>query len=419
MTKLVVMGQGYVGLPMALRAAETGISVTGFDSNDAVATALAAGRSHIGDVTDEELAQGLATGYTATSDPGCLAEADVIIVCVPTPLGEGGGPDLKAVKLAADLIGALVKPGTLCILESTTYPGTTEEIFAPRVRTDRLTVGETVFVAFSPERINPGQTTYLVRNTPKVVGGLTPECTRRAAEFYGRFVDAVVSAKGAKEAEMAKLLENTFRHVNIALVNEMVRFSHELDIDLWNAIDCAETKPFGFMAFRPGPGVGGHCIPVDPSYLSHRVKAMLGYSFRMVELAEEVNTAAPQYVVDRVADELNKRRQSVNGAKILLLGVTYKPNVADLREAPAIPIATRLLTLGADVWFHDPHVSKWDVAGRTIEPVADPYAAAAAADLVVLLQPHATYDLAALADSGAHVFDSCGAMRPGGRIVRL
>jgi len=418
-TKLVVMGQGYVGLPMALRAAATGIAVTGFDSNDAVAVALTSGRSHIGDVSDEDLARGLATGYTATSDPRCLAEADVIIVCVPTPLGEGGGPDLTAVKLAAELIGALVTPGTLCILESTTYPGTTEEIFAPRVATDRLTVGETVFVAFSPERINPGQSTYLVRNTPKVVGGLTPECTRRAAEFYGRFVDTVVSAKGAREAEMAKLLENTFRHVNIALVNEMIRFSHELDIDLWNAIDCAETKPFGFMAFRPGPGVGGHCIPVDPSYLSHRVKAVLGYSFRMVELAEEVNTAAPQYVVERVILELNKRRQSVNGAKILLLGITYKPDVADLRETPATPIATRLLTLGADVWFHDPHVSTWDVAGRALEPVADPYAAAAAADLVVLLQPHATYDLNALADTGAHVFDSCGAMRPGGRIVRL
>jgi UDP-N-acetyl-D-glucosamine dehydrogenase len=418
-TQLVVMGQGYVGLPMALRAAETGIAVTGFDTNAAVTEALAAGRSHIGDVTQDELSRGLATSYTPTSDPRCLDEADVIIVCVPTPLGEGGGPDLRAVQGAADLIGTHVRPGTLCILESTTYPGTTEEVFAPRVCTDRLTVGESVFVAFSPERINPGQSDFLVRNTPKVVGGLTPECTRRAAEFYGRFVDTVVSAKGAREAEMAKLLENTFRHVNIALVNEMIRFSHELDIDLWNAIDCAETKPFGFMAFRPGPGVGGHCIPVDPSYLSHRVKAVLGYSFRMVELAEEVNTAAPQYVVERVILELNKRRQSVNGAKILLLGITYKPDVADLRETPATPIATRLLTLGADVWFHDPHVSTWDVAGRALRPVADPYTAAAAADIVVLLQPHATYDLDALADLGAHVFDSCGAMRPGGRIVRL
>jgi UDP-N-acetyl-D-glucosamine dehydrogenase len=207
--------------------------------------------------------------------------------------------------------------------------------------------------------------------------------------------------------------------VNIALVNEMIRFSHELDIDLWNAIDCAETKPFGFMAFRPGPGVGGHCIPVDPSYLSHRVKAVLGYAFRMVELAEEVNSAAPHYVVDRVAAELNRRRLSVNGARILLLGITYKPNVADLRETPAEPIATRLLELGADVQFHDPFVSTWNLGGRRLETVVDPYTAASAADQVVLLQPHATYDLVELANTGARVFDSCGAMVPGGHIVRL
>jgi nucleotide sugar dehydrogenase len=413
------MGQGYVGLPMALRAAETGIEVIGFDTNPVVAEALVAGRSHIGDISDADLARGLIAGYTATADPQCLSEADVIIVCVPTPLGEDGGPDLGAVRGAASMIGARVRPGTLCILESTTYPGTTEEVFAPRVCSDRLKVGESVFVAFSPERINPGQTAYLVKNTPKVVGGLTPECTRRAAEFYGQFVDTVVSAKGAKEAEMAKLLENTFRHVNIALVNEMVRFSHELDIDLWNAIDCAETKPFGFMAFRPGPGVGGHCIPVDPSYLSHRVKAMLGYSFRMVELAEEVNAAAPQYVVDRVAGQLNDRRQSMKGARILLLGVTYKPNVADLRETPAQPIAARLLKLGADVQFHDPLVSTWNVGDVVLESVPDPYTAAAAADLVVLLQPHAAYDFARLVGTGAQVFDSCGALRPAANVVRL
>jgi nucleotide sugar dehydrogenase len=413
------MGQGYVGLPMALRAAETGIEVVGFDTNPVVAQALIAGHSHIGDISDEDLRRGLAAGYTASADPQCLAEADVIIVCVPTPLGEGGGPDLGAVRGAAAMIGEWVRPGTLCILESTTYPGTTEEIFAPRVCSDRLKVGETVFVAFSPERINPGQTAYLVKNTPKVVGGLTPECTRRAAEFYGRFVDTVVSAKGAKEAEMAKLLENTFRHVNIALVNEMVRFSHELDIDLWNAIDCAETKPFGFMAFRPGPGVGGHCIPVDPSYLSHRVKAKLGYSFRMVELAEEVNAAAPQYVVDRVADQLNERRQSMNGARILLLGITYKPNVADLRETPAHPIAARLLKLGADLQFHDPLVATWTVGDVTLESVTDPYVSAVAADLVVLLQPHAAYDLERLVGTGAQVFDSCGALRPAANVVRL
>ena len=413
------MGQGYVGLPMALRAAETGMTVTGFDTNTSVTAALQAGESHIGDVGPDQLAAGLANGYRATSDPACLAEADVVLVCVPTPLGPGGGPDLGAVESAADLIGARVRPGTLCVLESTTYPGTTEEVFAPRVCGDRLVVGSSVHIAFSPERINPGQTEYGVRNTPKVVGGLTPECTSRATEFYRRFVDQVVSAKGAKEAEMAKLLENTFRHVNIALVNEMVRFSRELDIDLWDAIDCAETKPFGFMAFRPGPGVGGHCIPVDPSYLSHRVRALLGYSFRMVELAEEVNHAAPLYVAQRVADELNRRALSVRGSNVLLLGVTYKPDVADLRETPAAPLAARLIQQGARITYHDPLVTGWTAGGAEVESVPDPYAAAAGADLVVLLQAHAAYDLGRLVATGARLLDTRGVLNVGGTVTRL
>lgn len=416
---LVVMGQGYVGLPMALRAAETGIRVTGFDTNETTAAALRSGVSHIGDVSDADLAAGLARGYTATSDPGCIAEADVVIVCVPTPLSADGGPDLAAVIAAADLIGERIRPGVLCVLESTTYPGTTEEVFAPRVAGDRLVVGESVHIAFSPERINPGQTEYGVRNTPKVVGGITPACTERAAAFYERFVDEVVRAKGAREAEMAKLLENTFRHVNIALVNEMVRFSRELGIDLWNAIDCAATKPFGFMAFRPGPGVGGHCIPVDPAYLSHRVRAVLGYSFRMVELAEEVNSAAPIYVAQRAAEALNERALAVNGARILLLGVTYKPDVADLRQTPAEPLAARLLEQGADVSYHDPLVSCWTVEGRELCAEADPYGAAVAADLVVLLQPHRAYDLARLEATGAHILDTRGVLPARGTTTRL
>jgi nucleotide sugar dehydrogenase len=413
------MGQGYVGLPMALRAAETGIRVTGFDTNESTVAALQAGTSHIGDVSDADLAVGLANGYTATSDPDCIADADVVIVCVPTPLSPDGGPDLAAVTAAADLIGARVRPGALCVLESTTYPGTTEEVFAPRVAGARLVVGTSVHIAFSPERINPGQTSFGVRNTPKVVGGITPACTERAAAFYERFVDQVVRAKGAREAEMAKLLENTFRHVNIALVNEMVRFSRELGIDLWDAIDCAETKPFGFMAFRPGPGVGGHCIPVDPAYLSHRVRAVLGYSFRMVELAEEVNSAAPLYVAQRVAEALNERRLAVNGSRVLLLGVTYKPDVADLRETPAEPLAARLLQQGALVDYHDPLVSGWTVDGRELPVAADPYAAAVAADLVVLLQAHSAYDLERLEATGAHILDTRGVLPARGTITRL
>ncbi len=418
---LVVVGQGYVGLPMALRAAETGLRVIGLDTNAATVAALNAGTSHIGDIPDDELRRGLAGGYRATTDAGCIAEADTVVVCVPTPLAPEGGPDLGAVEGAARAIGAHVTPGTLVVLESTTYPGTTDEIFAPLVLTDRYTVGVDLNIAFSPERIDPGNTTYGVRNTPKVVGGVTPECTRRARDFYGAFIDTVVEAKGAREAEMAKLLENTFRHVNIALVNEMVRFSQELDIDLWDAIDCAETKPFGFMAFRPGPGVGGHCIPVDPSYLSHRVKAKLGYAFRMVELAEEINHAAPDYVAARVRDMLNDASLPVRGSTVLLLGVTYKPDVADCRESPADPLAVRLRSWGADVRYHDPFVPVWHPHGsdEVFHREGDLGAAVAAADAVVLLQAHARYDLEALADSGAVVLDTRGRLTPSKVVARL
>ena len=409
---LVVVGQGYVGLPMALRAAESGLKVYGLDTNGATVERLNAGRSHIDDVSDEELGRGLAAGFEATTDPAVVAGADVVLVCVPTPLAEEGGPDLGPVRKAAEAIGAHVTPGTLAILESTTYPGTTEEVFAPLLTAGGLAVGRDLFVAFSPERIDPGNERYGVRNTPKVVGGLTEECTRRAAEFYGRFVDTVVEAKGAREAEMSKLIENTFRHVNIALVNEMLRFSHELDIDLWNAIDCAETKPFGYMAFRPGPGVGGHCIPVDPSYLSHRVKAQLGYSFRMVELAEEINTAAPLYVANRLRDLLNDRGLPVRGSKVLILGVTYKANISDCRESPADPLAKQLLAWGADLSYHDPFVPRWHPHGvdATLDVVPDLEQATRAADVVVLLQTHADYQLDELAEASSLLLDTRGVL---------
>ena len=418
---LVVVGQGYVGLPMALRAAEVGLKVHGLDTNSRTVAALNAGVSHIDDVSDADLAAGLANGYEATDDPACIENADVVVVCVPTPLAPEGGPDLRPVEGAAEAIGEHLSPGTLVILESTTYPGTTEEIFAPLVTRGRFEIGSDVFIAFSPERIDPSNKTFGVRNTPKVVGGMTPECTHRAREFYGLFIDTVVEARGAKEAEMAKLLENTFRHVNIALVNEMLRFSQELDIDLWDAIDCAETKPFGFMAFRPGPGVGGHCIPVDPSYLSHRVKAKLGYAFRMVELAEEINHAAPGYVASRVWSLLNDHGKAVNGAKVLLLGVTYKPDIADCRESPADPLAGRLLSWGADLSYHDPFVPRWSPRGADAElaSASDLDAAVAAADVVVLLQPHAQYDLDRLAAVGSPLLDTRGVIDRAEAVHRL
>lgn len=412
MTRLVVVGQGYVGLPMALRAAEVGIDVVGLDTNSAVVADLNAGRSHIDDVSDDDLRAGLARGYVASDDPAQIAQADVVIVCVPTPLAADGGPDLGPVESAARTIGEHVRPGTLVVLESTTYPGTTEEVFAPLVLASGLRLGEDVHIAFSPERVDPGNTRYGVRNTPKVVGGLTPACTAAAKEFYSRFIDTVVEAKSAREAEMAKLIENTFRHVNIALVNEMVRFCHELDIDLWDAIDCAATKPFGFMPFRPGPGVGGHCIPIDPSYLSHRVKARLGYAFRMVELAEEINHAAPEYVARRVWEALNDRRIAVNGAKVLLLGITYKENISDRRESPADPIARRLRSWGAEVSYHDPFVPTWNLGTEggsvALASAADAYDAAAQADVVVLLQAHSAYDLERLAEAAPVLLDTRG-----------
>lgn len=421
MSTLLVVGQGYVGLPMALRAVEKGFDVIGLDLNVKTVADLNAGVSHIDDVSDADVAAALAKSYRATTDPADISAADVVVVCVPTPLSDEGGPDLRAVQGAARSIGEHVKPGALVILESTTYPGTTDEVFAPLVTRGELVVGEDVFIAFSPERIDPGNPTYGVANTPKVVGGMTPECTKRACDFYAAFIDTVVPVKGTKEAETAKLLENTFRHVNIALVNEMVRFCQDLDIDLWESIDAASTKPFGFMAFRPGPGVGGHCIPVDPSYLSHRVKAKLGYAFRMVELAEEINEAAPGYVAQRVWRILNEAKKSVNGAKVLLLGVTYKPNIADTRESPAVPLANQLLGWGADVRFADPFVSTWDARGLNGSLVAQDDVAAAAkeADVVVLLQPHKGFDLEAIVTAGTPVLDTRGVIETRENVTRL
>lgn len=418
---LVVIGQGYVGLPMALRAAEVGIVVVGLDTNAAIVDRLNAGHSHIGDVTDDALAAGLAGGYSASVDPTVIASADVVIVCVPTPLSADGGPDLRLVENAARTIGDNLTSNTLVILESTTYPGTTEEIFAPLVLRGDFRLGTDIHIAFSPERVDPGNVQYGVRNTPKIVGGLTPDCTKAAQMFYAQFIDTVVPAKTAKEAEMAKIIENTFRHVNIALVNEMVRFCEELDIDLWDAIDCAETKPFGYMAFRPGPGVGGHCIPIDPSYLSHRVRAKLGYAFRMVELAEEINHAAPLYVATRAWQALNERRIAMNGAYILLLGVTYKPNISDLRETPALALYERLTQWGANVRYHDPYVPAWRPAPRygSLTSVENVYKEAAAADIVILLQPHLEYDLEAVAAQSSLLLDTRGRVELAANVMRL
>jgi nucleotide sugar dehydrogenase len=305
-------------------------------------------------------------------------------------------------------VAAHLRAGTLVVLESTTYPGTTDELLKPQLEAGGLRVGRDVFLAFSPERIDPGNPAFGFRNTPKVVGGVTPECTRRAADFYSRIVDTVVTAAGTREAEMAKLLENTYRHVNIALVNEMVRFCHELDIDLWDVIRCASSKPFGFQPFYPGPGVGGHCIPIDPNYLSYRVQAQLGYPFRFVELAQEINEGMPGYVARRVQDLLNDRGRALKGANVLLLGVTYKPDISDQRESPAVPVAAKIAARGGVVSFHDPHVSAWRVDGEELKRVPELDAALRDCDVAVLLQAHASYDLPALAAAAPLVLDTRG-----------
>jgi len=405
---VLVIGLGYVGLPLAVQAARAGFRVTGFDTSIAITRALNAGRSHVGDVTGDEVAAAREQGFAATADPADLKPQDVIVICVPTPLSEADGPDLSAVRAAAQTAGRLLRPGTLVSLESTTYPGTTDEIVRPLLeKASGLAAGVDFALVFSPERIDPGNPEYGLSNTPKIVGGITAACTEAAAAFYGRICEQVVRAASAREAEMAKLLENTYRHVNIALVNEMAIFCRELDIDLHDAIRCAATKPFGFQPFYPGPGVGGHCIPIDPNYLSYKVRT-LGYPFRFVELAQEINSRMPGYVTERAAELLNRGARPVNGARVLLLGVTYKKDIADQRESPARPIARKLRARGADVAYHDPYVPAWQVDGQDVPRAGDLAAAVAAADLVILLQAHQDYDLPQLAATARLLLDTRG-----------
>jgi UDP-N-acetyl-D-glucosamine dehydrogenase len=416
---VVVIGLGYVGLPLAIQAVRSGFRVTGLDTSERIVTGLMAGRSHVDDVTDAEIAEILAAGFRATADETQVGTADVVVMCVPTPLSEADGPDLSAVRAATATAGRLVKAGTLVSLESTTYPGTTEEIVRPVLeKASGLTAGIDFFLAFSPERIDPGNPVYGFANTPKIVGGLTPACTDAAEAFYAQICDQVIRAKSSREAEMAKLLENTYRHVNIALVNEMAIFCRELDVDLWDAIRCAATKPFGFQPFYPGPGVGGHCIPIDPNYLSYKVRT-LGYPFRFVELAQEINGRMPGYVTDRAAELLNRHAKAVNGAKVLLLGVTYKRDIADQRESPSQPLARKLLARGAVVSYHDPHVPDWQVDGRPIARADDLDAALADADLVILLQAHREYEPAELAAAARLLLDTRGIVPAGPHVEAL
>ena len=405
---LLVIGLGYVGLPLVREATNVGLNVVGYDIGQGVVDLLNDGRSHVDDISESDVQKMLAAGFRATSDETAVGDPDTVVICVPTPLSEADGPDLTAVRAASETAGRLLRKGMLVVLESTTYPGTTDELVRPILeKASGLNAEVDFYLAFSPERIDPGNPVYGLRNTPKVVGGLTPDATAAAARFYGKVCDQVVEAKGPREAEMAKLLENTYRHVNIALVNEMAVFCHELGVDLWDSIRCAATKPFGFQAFYPGPGVGGHCIPIDPNYLSYKVRT-LGYPFRFVELAQEINSRMPGYVVDRAAELLNRHAKPLNGANVLLLGVTYKQDIADQRESPAQPIARRLLARGAVLSYHDPHVPAWAIDGRPVRRVTDLDTDIVTADVVILLQNHSEYDLPQLAASAKLFLDTRG-----------
>lgn len=407
---VAILGQGYVGLPLAHAASTAGLRVLGVDTNAKTVDSLNAGSSHIDDLANADIQTMLSKGYSATTDATQLKDYDVVVICVPTPLGEAGAPDLTAVRAATKTAAENISADTLVILESTTYPGTTEEVCLPILEQySGLKVGENLFVSFSPERVDPGSKIFGIKNTPKLIGGITPESTQRTAEFYSVFVDEVVPMSGAKEAETAKLLENTFRHVNIALVNEMAKVCHELGIDIWEVIRGAETKPFGFMKFTPGAGVGGHCIPIDPNYLSYEVRRKLGYPLRFVELAQEINNSMPKYVVNRVDELLNVKAKSMRNAKVLLLGVTYKAGIADQRQSPAIPVAEELIQRGASLKYHDPFVEKWTVSPtRAYDRVHDLKRAVEESDIVVLLQKHPEYDVAEIDRLAEDLLDTCG-----------
>lgn len=411
MENLVVIGQGYVGLPLSEAASKAGLKVTGLDVSHEIVDDLNAGSSHVEDISNDDLKRMLENGYSATADSSIIQGADVVVICVPTPLGDAGRPDLSAVEAATNAVAKNLQRKSLVILESTTYPGTTEELLQPVLEANGRKLDSDFYLAFSPERIDPGNTTYRLENTPKVVGGATEQSGDLAVSFYSEFIDEVVKVKGAKEAETAKLLENTYRHINIGLVNEMAKFSHELGIDIWEVIKAAKTKPFGFQAFYPGPGVGGHCIPIDPSYLNYSVRKALGQPFRFVDLAEDINNSMPNYVVQRIQDLLNSDQKSINGSRVLLLGVSYKANIADQRHSPAVPVAHGLADKGAILSYHDANVPTWQLNGTEYKSETDLDAAICSADIVILLQAHREYDLKDIAAKAKLVFDTRGAAK--------
>jgi UDP-N-acetyl-D-glucosamine dehydrogenase len=407
--RIVVIGIGYVGLPLVLEFARAGYRVTGYDKDPAKVQLLNSGESYIGDIASQDLAPFVKKGLLrASGDPAVLKEADAVVVCVPTPLNKTKDPDMRFIVSATEEIAAHQHKGMLIVLESTTYPGTTREVLVPKL-TRGYEIGKDVFVAFSPERVDPGNTRYHTRNTPKVIGGTTPDCLEVAQALYAHIIDTVVPVTSTDSAEMVKLLENTFRAVNIALVNEVAMMSRRLGIDAWEVIRAAATKPFGFMPFYPGPGLGGHCIPVDPLYLSWKLRT-LKFQARFIELADAINSAMPEYVVSRVTDALNNRKKAVRGAKILVAGVAYKPDVSDVRESPAFDVIAGLLRLGGEVAYVDPHVPEIDEVEPKMHSVS-PFASFAAYDAIVVITHHRAFDYERMLREAQLIVDTRDALR--------
>ncbi len=407
-----VIGLGYVGLPLATAFGDAGFPVIGFDVDATKVDALNAGTSYIPDVPAAEVARLVQGGrFTATTDFSRLAECDAISVCVPTPLRKTRDPDISYIVASLEQIVKYLRADQLIVLESTTYPGTTEEVCKPALEKGGLKVGKDVFLAFSPERIDPGNATFHVRNTPKIVGGITPACTEAAKALYGAIVDNVITVSSPTAAEMVKLLENTFRAVNIGLVNEVAIIANKLNLDVWEIIQAAASKPFGYMPFYPGPGLGGHCIPIDPHYLSWKLRT-LNYRTRFIELADEINSHMPDYVVDKVAYALNEDGKPIKGSKLLVLGVAYKKNITDWRESPAIPVIEGLLNRGGRVDYQDdyvPHIGlgfHGEPGGKELTSVKLDYAAMASYDAVVIVTDHSYFEVPAILKHAKRVVDT-------------
>jgi UDP-N-acetyl-D-glucosamine dehydrogenase len=420
--KIAVIGLGYVGLPLAVAFAESGLKIVGIDLDYSKVDQINRGHSYVEDIESSLVAQLVETGkLSATHRFKAIATVDAIIVCVPTPLTKGKTPDMSSIIGAMEQISQFLQPGQLVVLESTTYPGTTEELILPELSKDGYKVGEDFYLAFSPERIDPGRKDYTMGTTPKVLGGITPQCLEVAKALYSKVIEHVVPVSSTRAAEMVKLLENTYRAVNIGLINEIAIICDKLKLDVWEVIDAASTKPYGFTPFYPGPGLGGHCIPIDPQYLAWKLHT-LNYHFRFIEVAEAINFSMPQYVVTKVTNVLNEVKKSVNGSKILILGVAYKANIGDLRESPALDVIELLVEKGAEISYNDPYVPHFKLVDQEFTSVSWENNLSDF-DCVVIITNHSLYDWERIAQESAIVIDTRNALKgistDRTRIIRL